>query len=127
VEVSTGQRSDQLNYVPTCQINEMLNSQCLYGLLRLHIVHCLRGTTGIARIPTPASRGWHAVLQLLISFSISFIVVVNYCLDRLEQSLQFEVAIVPLAIDKKCRSSVHPAAHAAGKVPLYTLGKGARP
>jgi hypothetical protein len=28
-------------------------------------------------------------------------VAVNYFLDPLEQSLQFEVAIVPLAIDKK--------------------------
>jgi hypothetical protein len=26
---------------------------------------------------------------------------------------------VALAVDKKCRSSVHPAAHAAGKVPLH--------
>jgi hypothetical protein len=24
----TGQRSNQLNYVPTCQINEMRNLQC---------------------------------------------------------------------------------------------------
>jgi hypothetical protein len=27
----TGQRSNQLNYVPTRQINEMRNNQCLYG------------------------------------------------------------------------------------------------
>jgi len=54
-------------------------------------------------------------------------VAVNRFLDRLEKRLQFEVAIVPLAIDKKCRSTVYPAAYAAGKVPLHTLGKGARP
>ena len=29
-----GQRSNQLNYVPTCQINEMRNRQCLYGSAR---------------------------------------------------------------------------------------------
>ncbi len=28
----TGQRSNQLNYVPTRQINEMRNNQCLCGL-----------------------------------------------------------------------------------------------
>ena len=27
----TGQRSNQLNYVPTRQINKMRNRQCLYG------------------------------------------------------------------------------------------------
>src|SRR5271155_2249211 len=27
----TGQRSNQLNYVPTCQINKMRNKQCLCG------------------------------------------------------------------------------------------------
>jgi len=54
-------------------------------------------------------------------------VAVNHFLDRLEKRLQFEVAIVPLAIDKKCGRTVYPAAHAAGKVPLHTLGKGARP
>ena len=26
-----GQRSNQLNYVPTCQINQMQNLQCLCG------------------------------------------------------------------------------------------------
>src|ERR1700691_5652329 len=30
----TGQRSNQLNYVPTCQINEMRNRQCLCGFAR---------------------------------------------------------------------------------------------
>ena len=30
----TGQRSNQLNYVPTRQINEMRNRQCLYGFAR---------------------------------------------------------------------------------------------
>ena len=29
-----GQRSNQLNYVPTRQINEMRNRQCLYGVVR---------------------------------------------------------------------------------------------
>ena len=54
-------------------------------------------------------------------------VAVNHFLDRLEKRLQFEVAIVPLAIDKKCRRTVYPAAYATGKVLLHTLGKGARP
>ena len=31
----TGQRSNQLNYVPTRQINEMRNRQCLCGIARL--------------------------------------------------------------------------------------------
>ena len=31
----TGQRSNQLNYVPTRQINKMYNRQCLCGLARL--------------------------------------------------------------------------------------------
>ena len=31
----TGQRSNQLNYVPTRQINEMRNRQCLCGLARI--------------------------------------------------------------------------------------------
>jgi hypothetical protein len=30
----TGQRSNQLNYVPTCQINEMRNDHCLCGFAR---------------------------------------------------------------------------------------------
>ncbi len=30
----TGQRSNQLNYVPTRQINKMRNRQCLCGLAR---------------------------------------------------------------------------------------------
>src|ERR1035441_5296406 len=30
----TGQRSNQLNYVPTCQINKMRNNQCLCGFAR---------------------------------------------------------------------------------------------
>ena len=38
----TGQRSNQLNYVPTRQINEMRNRQCLCGFEHLHIVHWLR-------------------------------------------------------------------------------------
>jgi hypothetical protein len=29
----TGQRSNQLNYVPSCQINEVRNRQCLCGWL----------------------------------------------------------------------------------------------
>src|SRR6266567_2695480 len=33
----TGQRSNQLNYVPTCQINEMHNRQYLSALHGLHI------------------------------------------------------------------------------------------
>ncbi len=32
----TGQRSNQLNYVPTRQINEMRNRQCLCGFAHLH-------------------------------------------------------------------------------------------
>jgi hypothetical protein len=31
----TGQRSNQLNYVPTRQINEMRNRQCLCGVARI--------------------------------------------------------------------------------------------
>ena len=31
----TGQRSNQLNYVPTRQINEMRNRQCLRGVARI--------------------------------------------------------------------------------------------
>jgi hypothetical protein len=31
----TGQRSNQLNYVPTRQINEMRNRQCLCGIARI--------------------------------------------------------------------------------------------
>jgi hypothetical protein len=31
----TGQRSNQLNYVPTRQINEMRNRQCLCGFARI--------------------------------------------------------------------------------------------
>jgi hypothetical protein len=31
----TGQRSNQLNYVPTRQINEMRNNQCLCGFARI--------------------------------------------------------------------------------------------
>jgi len=54
-------------------------------------------------------------------------VAVNHFLDRLEKRLQFEVAIVPLAIDKKCRRTVYPVAYAAGKVSLHTLDKGTRP
>ena len=34
----TGQRSNQLNYVPTRQINEMRNRQCLRGMAWLHTV-----------------------------------------------------------------------------------------
>lgn len=49
---------------------------------------------------------------------------VNHFLDRLEKRLQFEVATVPLAIDKKCRRTVYPATYAAGKIPPHTLGKG---
>ncbi len=39
----TGQRSNQLNYVPTSQINKMRNTQCLCGFARFayvaHIAH----------------------------------------------------------------------------------------
>src|SRR5437879_417472 len=35
----TGQRSNQLNYVPTRQINKMRNRQCLCGFARIYIVH----------------------------------------------------------------------------------------
>ena len=31
----TGQRSNQLNYVPTRQINEMRNNQCLCGFAQI--------------------------------------------------------------------------------------------
>jgi hypothetical protein len=31
----TGQRSNQLNYVPTRQINEMRNNQCLCGYAQI--------------------------------------------------------------------------------------------
>ena len=34
----TGQRSNQLNYVPTRQINEMRNHQCLRGVARIAYV-----------------------------------------------------------------------------------------
>jgi hypothetical protein len=34
----TGQRSNQLNYVPTRQINEMRNRQCLCGLVELRML-----------------------------------------------------------------------------------------
>jgi hypothetical protein len=34
-ESVTGQRSNQLNYVPTRQINEMRNRQCLCGIARI--------------------------------------------------------------------------------------------
>jgi hypothetical protein len=54
-------------------------------------------------------------------------VAVNHFLDRLEKGLQVEVAIVPLAIDKKCRRTVYPAPYAAGKVSLHTRSKGTRP
>src|SRR5229473_2855390 len=30
-----GQRSNQLNYVPTCQINKMRNRQCLCGIAQI--------------------------------------------------------------------------------------------
>ena len=33
-----GQRSNQLNYVPTCQINNMRNNQCLCGFARFAYV-----------------------------------------------------------------------------------------
>ena len=51
----TGQRSNQLNYVPTRQIYKMRNNQCLAALHDLHIVHCLRGMTRIAPIPVRAA------------------------------------------------------------------------
>jgi hypothetical protein len=34
-EETRGQRSNQLNYVPTRQINEMRNRQCLCGIARI--------------------------------------------------------------------------------------------
>jgi hypothetical protein len=47
----TGQRSNQLNYVPTRQINEMRNTQCLCSFARFASRHCLRRRTRIAHIP----------------------------------------------------------------------------
>src|ERR1700722_18747353 len=35
----TGQRSNQLNYVPTRQINKLRNNQCLCGIAPLHKLH----------------------------------------------------------------------------------------
>jgi hypothetical protein len=35
----TGQRSNQLNYVPTCQINQMRDRQFLCSVERFHTVH----------------------------------------------------------------------------------------
>jgi hypothetical protein len=40
----TGQRSNQLNYVPTRQINEMRNRQCLCAFAQLHKMHRIAGT-----------------------------------------------------------------------------------
>jgi len=37
-EVTRGQRSNQLNYVPTRQINKMRNNQCLSGFARFAYV-----------------------------------------------------------------------------------------
>src|SRR4029077_13292284 len=37
----TGQRSNQLNYVPTRQINEMRNNQCLCGFARFEYCACI--------------------------------------------------------------------------------------
>ncbi len=37
----TGQRSNQLNYVPTRQINEMRNNQCLCAVHDLQTLHRL--------------------------------------------------------------------------------------
>jgi hypothetical protein len=34
-ESATGQRSNQLNYVPTRQINKMRNNQCLCGFAQI--------------------------------------------------------------------------------------------
>ena len=45
----TGQRSNQLNYVPTRQINEIRNRQCLYRY-KLHILRRLPKATRIACI-----------------------------------------------------------------------------
>ena len=44
----TGQRSNQLNYVPTRQINEMRNRQCLCGVAPLHKLPNLLRATQIA-------------------------------------------------------------------------------
>jgi hypothetical protein len=38
----TGQRSNQLNYVPTRQINELRNRQCLCAFARLASAVCLQ-------------------------------------------------------------------------------------
>src|SRR5579864_5765306 len=42
-EVTRGKRSNQLNYVPTRQINKMRNNQCLCGVARIanHAWSCL--------------------------------------------------------------------------------------
>lgn len=51
---------------------------------------------GIAILPAAAT-----------GFPSHSFVAVNHFLDPLEKGLQFEVAIVPLAIDKKCRRAVY--------------------
>jgi hypothetical protein len=59
----TGQRSNQLNYVPTRQINELRNRQCLYGFARLasRVWNCLRCTKerdSCPNRPRTASKFW---------------------------------------------------------------------
>ena len=53
----TGQRSNQLNYVPTRQINEMRNRQCLCGFAvsSLHTVHRLPRITVNAQFGSTAT------------------------------------------------------------------------
>ncbi len=45
----TGQRSNQLNYVPTLQINEMRNRQCLCGIARA--AYCAPTALGCSKRP----------------------------------------------------------------------------
>ncbi len=56
----TGQRSNQLNYVPTRQINEMRNNQCLCGFGPLHLVRrllsvCLERSWRLNRPKSPTN------------------------------------------------------------------------
>src|ERR1700733_7995068 len=55
----TGQRSNQLNYVPTCQINQMRDRQFLCSVERFHTVHGIALVAQKSAIPVrtgPKSR-----------------------------------------------------------------------
>src|ERR1700722_19730804 len=57
----TGQRSNQLNYVPTRQINEMRNRQCLCGIARIaycawNCLCCPQGRDSCPNRPQAASK-----------------------------------------------------------------------